>query len=127
MKYFLCVVLFFISYVILDGFVTWQFIETFGRGWLWFWIAISAVGGVVCIKKQGFDGSVLAPDGSIRWSEIFRFFKILMSGILLILPGLLTDILGLILLGNAWFSKRRDRVPRIVEGKVVIPGDKRIK
>lgn len=71
-------------------------------GWVIAWLAFSAVAGIVLIKQARFSlVTRLASElsrGQFSLSAIIDSFRTVLAGLLLIFPGVISDVLALILL-----------------------------
>lgn len=71
-------------------------------GWVLAWVLFAAIAGVVLIKQARFSlisrlGQALA-HGQFSISALIDSFRVVIAGLLLIFPGLISDVLALTLL-----------------------------
>jgi UPF0716 protein FxsA len=110
-------------------------VDQIGIGWTVLALAVSALLGVIVIRVLGAASLVELRDALARREPpagaLFRGACVLAAGMLLILPGFLSDVVALLLLippvrsalvGALWRWLRR---PRGEEGAVVIEGEYR--
>lgn len=73
-----------------------------GSGWTFLIIIVTAIVGTKLVKQQGLStwGNIQKKmaQGELPAQDLFAGICILVSGVLLITPGFMTDILGLLLL-----------------------------
>lgn len=76
--------------------------KVIGSGWTFLIIIATAIAGTKLVKQQGFQTwnkiQTELASGQLPAQAMFDGICILVSGVLLITPGFLTDILGLLLL-----------------------------
>lgn len=83
-----------LPYLIFEFLTSWAFIEIFGILPFKFELMISALVGIlVLIKFAKFKN-----EGLVNFSAIFTKFGLIIAGILLIFPGILGDIFGILIL-----------------------------
>jgi UPF0716 protein FxsA len=74
----------------------------FGIWWLLAWILASALIGIVLVRRQGLaaiqQAQSASTDGEIPVGAILTGIRLAFAGIFLIVPGFITDALGLLLL-----------------------------
>lgn len=86
---------------LLEGAVLYSFGQGHG-GWVLAWLVFAAVAGVVLIKQARFSlvtrlASALSR-GEFSLAAIIDSFRTVLAGLLLIFPGIITDVVALILL-----------------------------
>lgn len=79
-----------------------------GIFWTLFWIFFSAVAGITVIRIQGFTTLLRVRErlnaGEAPAKELLQGFLLTFAGLLLVIPGFITDALGVFLL-VPWVSK----------------------
>lgn len=79
-----------------------------GIFWTLFWIFFTAVAGTTVIRVQGFTTLLRVRErvnaGETPAKELLQGFLLALAGVLLVIPGFITDTLGLFLL-VPWVSK----------------------
>jgi UPF0716 protein FxsA len=74
----------------------------FGIGWLLAWIIVSAGIGIMLVRRQGFVALRRAQEaqanGEVPVGAILTGIRLAFAGVFLIVPGFITDVLGLLLL-----------------------------
>ncbi|OQP86155.1 membrane protein FxsA [Rhizobium rhizosphaerae] len=91
-----------------------------GVGWTLLLVLVSAVSGALLLKHQGLDAlkriAAAARNGEDAGRELVHAAMIVVAGFLLILPGFLTDILGILL----FLPPVRELAWKLVARRIVI-------
>lgn len=94
--------LFFLALPILEIYVFFWAGDAIGGGWVISLIIMSAIIGLSLIRRQGMSAIQQAQQsmahGQQPVNDIFKAVIVFIGGVLLVIPGFLTDALGLILL-----------------------------
>ena len=120
------------GFPLLEGAVLYTLGQGHG-GWVIAWLAFSAVAGIVLIKQARFSlVTRLASElsrGQFSLSAIIDSFRTVLAGLLLIFPGIISDVLALILLllpirePAFQYSHSRSAPARKVDAGGVIEGE----
>ena len=111
MKFFpLLTVVLFLSIPLIEIYLMIQIGSVIGAGWTVFAIVATAVIGVTLIRRQGFGVYQRMhrsmENGELPAMEIFEGLALLISGLLLLTPGFITDSFGFLILVSPlrrWF------------------------
>ena len=91
--------------------------ELVGGGWVLAWMIAAAVGGVMLIRRQGVrtirELQMATARGELPAPVLLEGLVVLIAGLLLILPGLISDFVALTLL---LFGLRKRMAQRLGEG-----------
>ena len=100
--------------------------------WVLVWLALSAMAGLTLIRFERAAWSMrllsTLQSGSHLGASLFASGRMLLAGILLLFPGVISDFLALVLLLLPGTIKSRSRVPRaanddVLEGEFRREGD----
>lgn len=124
------------GFPLLEGAVLYRLGQGHG-GWVVAWLLFAAIAGIVLIKQARFSlitrlASELSR-GQFSLSAIIDSFRTVVAGLLLIFPGIISDVMALLLLllpirepAYQYSSARADRYPapnRDVDRSGVIEGE----
>ena len=100
--------------------------------WVLVWLALSAMAGLTLIRFERAAWSMrllsTLQSGSHLGASLFASGRMLLAGVLLLFPGVISDFLALVLLLLPGTIKSRSRVPRaanddVLEGEFRREGD----
>ena len=104
MRYFIISIL--IGFPLAEGVVLYRLATgpSGHAGWVFAWLVFAAIAGIVLIKQARFSliarlASALS-QGQFSLTAFIDSFRIVLAGLLLIFPGVISDVMALILLMN---------------------------
>lgn len=107
-----------IVWVVLEAWIVARLVERFGSLPVLAWLALAVVAGVFVIRQQGLRAvreiQASAMRGELPAQPLLEGAVALIGGLLLILPGLLSDVFGITLL----FAALRRRLARRVRAGI---------
>lgn len=98
MRIILVVIVSIAASMVLETYITWQFIEIFGRPYLWIWTILSAVFGIYLIHTK-----------IKSFYKDLNSLRVFVAGVLLIFPGLISDLVAIAILGHVFLTERSKR------------------
>lgn len=91
--------------------------------WVLVWLALSAMAGLTLIRFERTAWSMrllsTLQSGSRLGASLFASGRMLLAGVLLLFPGVISDVLALVLLLMPGTLKSRARVPRAANDDVL--------
>ncbi|WP_428312633.1 FxsA family protein [Hydrocarboniphaga sp.] len=105
------------GWIALEAWLISRLTEWIGGGWVLAWLLAAAIGGVTMIQRQGIrtirELQMATARGELPAPILLEGLVVLMSGLLLIVPGVLSDGVALSLL---LFGLRKRMAQRLGEG-----------
>ena len=116
------VVLLVLSFPVLEAIGLYWLANQIGW-WVLVWLALSAMTGLTLIRFERTAWSMrllsTLQSGSHLGASLFASGRMLLAGILLVFPGVISDLLALVLLLLPGTLKSRSRVPRAANDDVL--------
>ncbi|MDB5971456.1 MAG: FxsA family protein [Hydrocarboniphaga sp.] len=111
------IVIVLLGWIALEAWLISRLTELVGGGWVLAWLLAAAVGGVMLIQRQGVrtisELQRATARGELPAPILLEGLVVLISGLLLILPGVISDVVALSLL---LFGLRKRMAQRLGEG-----------
>jgi UPF0716 protein FxsA len=111
------IVIILLGWIALEAWLISRLTELVGGGWVLAWLFAAAIGGVMLIQRQGIrtirELQMATARGELPAPILLEGLVVLIAGLLLIVPGVISDIVALSLL---LFGFRKRLAQRLGEG-----------